>query len=195
MKVPLDLFQTFIAFAESKNIFEASDLLGISQPSVSVQLKKIEDFFGTPLFTADGKKKVLNHHGKVLYGAISSQLSDLESSILNTKRTFQTLDKLTLKIACRRELFQKVLTMNIFPGSIKLISSNSQSAVKLLEENKVDFAISTNRPDSLEIIARELFSVGAHFLVPKSFLKGKKHLQSLRDLEFLNMNYFIAYSE
>ena len=41
--LPVHLIQTFVAFIEAANITEAAEKLGISQPAVSVHLKKLEE--------------------------------------------------------------------------------------------------------------------------------------------------------
>ena len=46
----------------------ASDVLHVSQPSISAQLRKLEDALGYELFHRDGRSLTLTHEGKVVFG-------------------------------------------------------------------------------------------------------------------------------
>ncbi len=46
----------------------ASEVLHVSQPSISAQLRKLEDALGYELFHRDGRSLTLTHEGKVVFG-------------------------------------------------------------------------------------------------------------------------------
>jgi len=194
MSISLDILRTFVTFASSQNIFEAAKKLGISQPSVTVQLKRVEDFFGVQLFTLNGKKKVLNNHGKVLYNATKAQIDSLDFTVNTTKRSFLTLSETALKVASRRELFPMLISMNVFPGKINFISASSQEATELLLCHQVDFAISHVKPDSLDVVAKEIFTVGTHFLIHRSMVKTPISMDLFKRADFLVKNPLITYN-
>ncbi|MFZ3229020.1 MAG: LysR family transcriptional regulator [Pseudobdellovibrio sp.] len=51
MKKPsLELLESLIVFAESGSLSKASDRLNMTQPALSMQLKRLEDFFDFPIF-------------------------------------------------------------------------------------------------------------------------------------------------
>jgi len=45
---------------------KAGDLLGLSQPAVSLQIKRLEDVLGYKLFKKQGQRQVLNQYGELL---------------------------------------------------------------------------------------------------------------------------------
>jgi DNA-binding transcriptional LysR family regulator len=45
---------------------KAGDLLGLSQPAVSLQVKRLEDLLGYKLFKKQGQRQVLNQYGELL---------------------------------------------------------------------------------------------------------------------------------
>jgi DNA-binding transcriptional LysR family regulator len=189
----LDLLNTFIIFVESKNIFEAAEKLGISQPSVSLHLKQLQTNFKKDLFTTKGKKKVLTPFGRAMYESVSVKISELRSSVERTAKSFEDYKDITIKIACRRELVTLISQKVSFPGRIEFIPSNSKNAARMVLANEVDFAITHVKPDSLEISASPFFEEESHFLVHKDLVK-KKSLDRFKDPDFLKEAPFLAYN-
>lgn len=68
-KSPLDLhvLRYFLAVAEERNITWAAELLQVSQPTLSRQLKKLEDDLGIALFHRGAKTIELTPEGHLLY--------------------------------------------------------------------------------------------------------------------------------
>ena len=50
INLPMDLLRTFVAIADIGNLTKAGDRLGRSQPAISLQLKRLEELVGAPLF-------------------------------------------------------------------------------------------------------------------------------------------------
>jgi LysR family cyn operon transcriptional activator len=55
----------FLSVAETQNFTRAAERVGISQPSISQQIKDLEDRLGTPLFARLGKRVRLNEAGRL----------------------------------------------------------------------------------------------------------------------------------
>ncbi len=56
----------FLAVATEGGIKGASDRLHVSPPTLSAQVRELEDFLGTPLFLREGRSMVLNDAGRVV---------------------------------------------------------------------------------------------------------------------------------
>ncbi|MEG0580304.1 MAG: LysR family transcriptional regulator, partial [Niameybacter sp.] len=72
------------------SITKASEYLHTSQPSLSVQLKKLEDSLGLKLFNKLGNKLFLNDNGQLLFNytkQIFSLIEDAENKLLFCKET------------------------------------------------------------------------------------------------------------
>lgn len=57
----------FVAVAELKHFGRAAEKVFVSQPTLSMQLKKLEDYLGLSLFERTNKQVELTQAGKVLY--------------------------------------------------------------------------------------------------------------------------------
>jgi molybdate transport repressor ModE-like protein len=79
-----DLLRTFVAVAESGNFTKAGETVGRTQSAVSMQIKKLEDILGEPLFERGSRGVNMTGHGaRLLDNArrIVSLLDDTAASI------------------------------------------------------------------------------------------------------------------
>ena len=69
--------ETFKVVYETKNFSKASEILFISQPTVSSQIKQLENEFGTQLFIRSGRKEVLvTPQAEILYERVVDLMDD-----------------------------------------------------------------------------------------------------------------------
>ncbi|AIF53007.1 LysR family transcriptional regulator [Pelosinus sp. UFO1] len=64
----LRLLQTFLSVAKLGNVTQAAEKLNFSQPTVTVQIRTLEEHFGVLLFERVGKKLYITEAGKRLIG-------------------------------------------------------------------------------------------------------------------------------
>lgn len=58
--------QYFVAVAQCQHIGKAAEMCHVSQPTLSMQLKKLEDFLGVTLFERSNKQVMITHEGRLL---------------------------------------------------------------------------------------------------------------------------------
>lgn len=66
-QLSLENLRTFVTIVDMEGFARAGDILGRSQPAVSLQIKKLEEQLGTRLFQKRGQRQVVNHAGQKLY--------------------------------------------------------------------------------------------------------------------------------
>ena len=66
INIPTDLLRTFVTVIEVKNFTRAADLLGRSQPAVSLQIKRLEDLVGYKLIQRIGRTMQVSERGEAL---------------------------------------------------------------------------------------------------------------------------------
>lgn len=64
--ISTDSLRTFVMVVEASGFAKAGDLLGLSQPAVSLQIKRLEDLLDYKLFKKQGQRQVLNQYGELL---------------------------------------------------------------------------------------------------------------------------------
>ena len=62
--VNLEWLNTFTTFARTMNFMRASEELHLSQPAVHLQVQKLQDALGVPLYRRDGRRLVLTEEGR-----------------------------------------------------------------------------------------------------------------------------------
>lgn len=66
--LPTDLLRAFVTVAELGGITQAGELLGRSQPAVTLQIKRLEKLLGHRLLNRAGQRFELTRSGQQLYG-------------------------------------------------------------------------------------------------------------------------------
>lgn len=76
----IEELETFIAVAECRNFTKAAQKRNISQPTASVQIKKLEEFFGASLIERTTKHKniALTPAGKILWQSAKTICGEIE---------------------------------------------------------------------------------------------------------------------
>lgn len=87
----------FVSVAETENFTRAAERLGVSQPSVSQQIRDLEQLLGTPLFMRLGKRVRLTEAGLALARTASQVLKKLEQA-REAVRSVASLERAHLEI-------------------------------------------------------------------------------------------------
>lgn len=170
----LPLLEALIAIAECSSLAIASERLLLTQPALSMQLKKLQEQFALPLFEFQGKRKVLTQYGRRIYLESKRLLSEFNLSFENVNRHFLEGAQLSLRVGGRRELLLKAEQSLNFKGQIFLKAMSSKSSVQSLLDRQIDVAISRFKPNSSELIAKEFFTDSPCLVVHHKWLKNIK---------------------
>lgn len=73
--IPTDLLRSFVAIAESGSFTKAATMLGITQPGVSAQIKRLQVLLGCDLFNRSGSELKLSPQGEVVVSHARRMLS------------------------------------------------------------------------------------------------------------------------
>lgn len=84
--INLEYYKIFIEVANELNITKASEKLGVSQPAITKQIKKLEELLNTNLFERSNKGLKLTETGKELYAKLKEPIEEIvevEKNLLN----------------------------------------------------------------------------------------------------------------
>lgn len=65
--LPMDLLRSFVTVAELQGFTQAGELLGRSQPAISLQIKRLEEMVGAQLLKRSGQQLDLTQSGRLLF--------------------------------------------------------------------------------------------------------------------------------
>ena len=176
---------TFVQVAESGSFSKAGEILGYSQPTVSVQIRQLEQELGTKLFDRVGHMVRLTQKGHdTLHYAqqilrISQQMAQENLETMTTIR-LATADSLCIPLLSRQFSILRQQHPNI---SINLTTAGTGELFRMLDHNEVDLVCTLDNHiyNNNYVIASEE-RVGVHFIVPASHPLAKKQRLSKQDL-------------
>lgn len=95
--IPTDLLRAFVTIIDLKGYTRAGERLGRTQPAISLQMKKLQDLVGAPLFKKDGGGATLTEAGELVAGYARQILALNDDMMLRLSRR-DTRGKLRLGI-------------------------------------------------------------------------------------------------
>jgi DNA-binding transcriptional LysR family regulator len=87
----------FLAAADSLNFTRAAAVCNVSQPALTLAIKKLEEELGSPLFYREGKRLLLSEFGELMRPQLQ-QLQDQAESAQSVAASFRLLHKAPLRI-------------------------------------------------------------------------------------------------
>ncbi|AUP78602.1 LysR family transcriptional regulator [Flavivirga eckloniae] len=179
MNYTLHQLEIFSKVAELKSVTKASEALYLTQPAVSIQLKKFQEQFNMPLFEIVGRKLYITEFGDEIAQAAKRILDEVQAMNYKSKSYHgQLAGKLKIAIVSTAKYAMPYLLSDFIHQhkDVDLIMdvTNKATVVKSLENNEVDFAMVSTRPKNLSIERIELMK-NKLFLVGGDEYTGKPH--------------------
>lgn len=170
--------QIFSKIAELKSITKASEVLNLTQPAVSIQLKNFQDQFPLALTEVIGRKLYVTDFGLEIATAANKILN--EAYAINYKTLAyegKLAGRLKISIVSTGKYVMPYFLSDFMKQNtgIDLIMdvTNKSKVIESLEMNEVDFALVSVLPQKLNIDKIELME-NKLFMVANSDLKIKK---------------------
>ena len=170
MNYTLHQLQIFLKIAELKSITKASEALYLTQPAVSIQLKKFQDQFSIPLTEIVGRQLYVTDFGKEIAEAAQAILEQVEQINYKSQAYQGKLSgKLKISIVSTAKYLMPYFLSEFMQQNsavdLEMIVTNKATVVNSLEQNEVDFSMVSVIPDQIkldrvELMQNKLFLVG-----------------------------------
>jgi len=182
MNITIRQLQIFESVAQHLSYTRASEVLYLTQPAVSMQIKQLESVVGMPLFERMGKSLFLTEAGEelLIYARnISQQLTEV-SDVLDELRGSKR-GRLNIAVATTATSFSLKLLGEFykrFPSAnITLDVTNRASLLTHLANNTIDMVIMGQPPEGLDVEAVAFMENPLVVVAPKTHeLVGKKNI-------------------
>ncbi|MDQ0877622.1 LysR family cyn operon transcriptional activator [Paenibacillus sp. V4I3] len=184
----------FIQICKEGSFTKAAEVLMVSQPTLSQQIRVLEQEFGTPLFDRVGRGIEINEAGKILYEKGISVMQLIKDSRIETSELING-QKLEMIIG----IFPSDLTYLMprfvqfneeYPNiSIKFVDMEDTSGQLL--QNKIDIGISADLEPNKHIDCIHLFNEELALVVSKDHPWAEKVEIPFRELEKLPNVLFV----
>lgn len=193
MNITIRQLQIFESVAQHLSYTRAAEILYLTQPAVSMQIKQLESEVGMPLFERMGKSLFLTEAGEelLIYARTISQQLTEASEVLDELRGNQR-GRLNIAVATTANYFALKLLgafYKRFPGAnITLDVTNRASLLNHLDNNTTDMVIMGQPPQGLDVDAVPFMDNPLVVVAPTDHeLAGKKNIT----LQVLQQETFI----
>ena len=190
-EINLNLYRVFCAVAKSKTYAEASGILNISIPAISININKLEDALETKLFLREKNGLKLTKNGKKLYEIANKALEkiDLGEKMILEKNDISNGE---ITIGCPSHIASFYLmnriekAMKDYPNlKIKLIcGANYVELMNLLQNHKLNFVILDQIIETDDEFEIEEIKTLNNIFISKVPLKINK-LEELEDFNYI----------
>lgn len=166
--------EIFLRVAELGSLAKAANKLNLTQPTVSIQVKKLSDAIGLPLYEVVGKKLKLTLAGQKVEEACR-EIFDVTRHLNGAINDLKGLQagSLSISVDTTSKYFMPYILAPFckqYPGvEVEMKIGNRSEIIDRLGNNQDDFYICSELPDDLEITA-------SHFLPnPIVVIASKDH--------------------
>jgi DNA-binding transcriptional LysR family regulator len=179
MNYTLHQLKIFLKVARLKSITNASKELYLTQPAVSIQLKKFQDQFEIPLTEVIGRQLYVTDFGAEVVGISEKILEEAEvlKSITSKYKGLVT-GRINISIVSTAQYVMPYFLkgfMEKYPDvEINIDVTNKKKVLESLKENRTDFALISVLPDDMllekiELMKNYLFLIGSQLKDHKKF--------------------------
>lgn len=168
IRVPLlelDLLRTLVAIAESGNFSAAAEAVGRTPSAISLQVKRMEEVVGRPLFLRESRTVRLTRAGEMVLEHARRVLA-LNRDMIARFVAPEILGEVRLGAPddVAERFMPEMLRQfaNRYPGiSVKMVIDHSDRMIEMVEQGRLDLTVITaeagirNDPGGAEIIYRE----------------------------------------
>lgn len=164
----LRIFQKVVHY---QSVTKASEELYLTQPAVSIQLKKFQEQFSVPLTEVVGKQLYVTDFGHEIAKAAEKILNEVEAINYRTLSFQKELaGRLTISVASTGKYVMPYFLSGFMSQhrgvDLSMDVTNKSLVVRSLERNEVDFSLVSTIPkqlstESVDLLQNKLFLVGS----------------------------------
>jgi LysR family transcriptional regulator, hydrogen peroxide-inducible genes activator len=179
----------FYAIVRAGSFTRAADQLGISQPSLSQQIKRLEKLVGNPLFERLGRSVRLTAYGEALRkpaADILQQVAETQYSLAHLQRGVRG----TLRVGVIPTIMPYLIAPRVaefsgrFPEvDLRFTEETTAQLVERLQAGDLDLAVSALPVRNQDIVCRELTREPLFLAVAKGHPYAEKKEVDLHDLQ------------
>jgi LysR family transcriptional regulator, nitrogen assimilation regulatory protein len=162
--------QTFIKIAETGSISRAAVSLGISQPSLSQQLMRLEEEIGLPLLRRTSRGVLLTEAGRIFLEHARQIVTSVEQAVEHVRQLTEPTGAVTLALPYSLSKLAGVTLVEAFAEhapqvSFRLVEANTGQIRGWLDESKIDLGVLHGEGPFRNLTSRmlaseELFLIG-----------------------------------
>ncbi|MGM0565098.1 MAG: LysR family transcriptional regulator [Pseudomonadota bacterium] len=185
----LKQLRAFVHTAQTGSISRAAERLHLSQPSISLQIKALEEEMGTTLFERRGPKIKITPAGKVLLDLTQPMVEGMDTLPEVFAAQLGEVDTGTLDIAAGESTILYILPEFVaafrkaYPGiQLRLHNVTGRDGMSMLKADEVDFAVGSMLEPVEDIHYYPIFSYDPVLITPLDHPLAGRQSVTLQDI-------------
>jgi DNA-binding transcriptional LysR family regulator len=189
----LKQLRNFVRIAESRSLSQASDQLRLAQPSLSRQMKMLENEIGQPLFIRHARGMELTDCGQELLMQVSGLVRQLEKVVDNVRSSVGNLTgqvaigfNPTICSVLADRLAERVAER--LPGIVlRIVEGYGGHLIEWLHRGELDVAFIYGPASDLHLQTKDLFYEDLHLVSPRHWQAPSNESISMADAAKLKL--------
>ncbi|MFK8003186.1 MAG: LysR family transcriptional regulator [Polyangiales bacterium] len=181
-----DWLNAFVVFAEEESFTAAARRLHISQPALHVQVRKLGEQVGAPLYARDGRGVKLTAQGEMLM-AFGREQSERTEELLGRLRGEDPALPIALSAGEGAYLYllgDALRRFNRrFPDRLQLLNHSQAETLDAVRSGRAHVGVTMVEEAPPELFVEPLREVGAMLVVPKKHRLAKRRRVRIADLD------------
>lgn len=183
--IELYVLRQFVTFASAGTLSEAAEILHLSQPALSRNMKKLEDDLGITLFIRKKNKLELNENGEYVLGLTQKLLEDADSLTIKAREFDRRNRTIALGVCAPAPVWQLTpLLSNRYPHmALQTEMDGCSRLLAGLESNIYQLIVVNEKPEGKQYYYKECGKESLMFALPKGHRYSRR-----KSLSFAEMN-------
>jgi DNA-binding transcriptional LysR family regulator len=189
VRMTLNQFALFAVVAKHKSLTKASEILRISQPAISQQLKQLEDYHGSKLFQRLYHGIEITEAGKLFLRAVTPILDQVAQLEVGTARSAKKEARETLRVGgtevASAELLPAVLAdfRRFHPAAeLEMRTRTSDRLERMVATAALELAVTVREPRSSDLASEPLRRERIAMFVPSNHPLAEKNRLQLSEV-------------
>ncbi len=171
MHYTMHQLQVFLRVAQTQSVTRAAEALHLTQPAVSIQLKKFQDQFAIPLTEVVGRRLYITDFGREVAQAAEQILDRVQAMEDQSKaRSGVLTGRLKMSVVSTGKYVMPYFLAGFMQAhaavELEMDVTNKSKVLDALAKNEVDFALVSILPEHLgvekiELLQNKLYLVGS----------------------------------
>lgn len=195
----LKWLKTFITVYESGNFRVAAEKLFISQPSISVHMKLLEEDLKVPLFVRNHTQITRTKEGEYFY-LLAKEILDKVEENKQLLLSYSNSNRVQLAVALSPLLVTTKIPQYLYEFmqrytnyEVDIVIEESDQIEELIRSQKVQLAIGMNASKYKDIHAEQLFTSPLELVYPASFKQKNMQITPLLTLLLQQYPMFVGH--
>ncbi len=179
----------FVAFANAGTLSSAAEILHLSQPALSRNMKKLEENIGVPLFDRKKNKLSLNENGEYVLELAKKLLEDSNALTLKAWDFHRRKRTISLGVCAPAPTWSLApLISNLYPGmTLQTQTEDGKRLLTGLENSLYHLIVTHRKPESKQYFFKECGRESLMFSLPKGHRYAKRKSLTFAEMDGENM--------